>query len=226
MRLESRAPVFVKTDRLAERALGDRRSQPRLTCRYRLSRVWETRAGPTSSRGREAMLTDSYLRRGQPRPRAPLTRIFKREAQPMQSGWLRQFFGQHDAQCGHGAEADETAQVKGDDDVSRRHFVKTGFAASLAAGMAAGSVVAQTSPAQAQPVNPMGRNWWPSPWGPNDEKGAYSRQTPAKAMEAAGLIKPGRIYPLSQALEAGIPLFGARHISLTIPGGPTGGPVG
>ena len=30
---------------------------------------------------------------------------------------------------------------------------------------------------------------------------------------------------LSQALEVGIPLFGARHISLTIPGGPTGGPT-
>jgi kynurenine formamidase len=27
-------------------------------------------------------------------------------------------------------------------------------------------------------------------------------------------------------LEAGIPLFGARHVSITIPGGPTGGPFG
>ena len=145
----------------------------------------------------------------------------------MQSGWLRQFFHQHDAQCGHGVEAeDATAEGKATDDVSRRDFVKTGFAAGVAAGMAAGTVVAQTSPAQAQPVNPMGRNWWPSRWGPNDEKGAYNRQTPAKAMEAARLIKTGRIYNLSQALEVGIPLFGARHISLTIPGGPTGGPVG
>ena len=122
----------------------------------------------------------------------------------MQSGWLRQFFHQHDAQCGHGVEADATAEVKADDDVSRRDFVKTGFAAGVAAGMAAGTMVAQTSPAQAQPVNPMGRTWWPSPWGPTDEKGAYNRQTPAKAMEAARLVKTGRIYPLSQALEAGI----------------------
>ena len=145
----------------------------------------------------------------------------------MQSGWLRQFFHQHDAQCGHGVEAeDATAEGKATDDVSRRDFVKTGVAAGVAAGMAAGTVVAQTSSAQAQPVNPMGRNWWPSRWGPNDEKGAYNRQTPAKAMEAARLIKTGRIYPLSQALEVGIPLFGARHVSLTIPGGPTGGPFG
>ena len=144
----------------------------------------------------------------------------------MQSGWLRQFFHQHDAQCGHGVVADPTAEVKAEDDVSRRDFVKTGFAAGVAAGMAAGTVVAQTSPAAAQPANPMGRDWWPSRWGAADEKGAYNRQTPAKAMEAARLVKTGRIYPLSQALEVGIPLFGARHISLTIPGGPTGGPFG
>ncbi len=144
----------------------------------------------------------------------------------MQSGWLRQFFHQHDAQCGHGVVADPTAEVKTDEDVSRRDFVKTGFVAGVAAGVAAGTVVAQTSSAQAQPANPMGRNWWPSQWGAADEKGAYNRQTPAKAMEAARLIKTGRIYSLSQALEVGIPLFGARHVSLTIPGGPTGGPFG
>ena len=38
----------------------------------------------------------------------------------------------------------------------------------------------------------MGRDWWPSPWGADDEKGAYNRQTPAKAMEAARLIKTGQ----------------------------------
>jgi kynurenine formamidase len=145
----------------------------------------------------------------------------------MQSGWLQQFFHQHDAQCGHGVETDATAEVKDAEDVSRRDFVKTGFVAGVAAGVAAGAVVAQTRTAQAQtPANPMGRDWWPSPWGAADEKGAYNRQTPAKTMEAARLIKTGRIYPLSQVLETGIPLFGARHVSLTIPGGPTGGPFG
>ena len=114
------------------------------------------------------------------------------------------------------------------DDVSRRDFVKSSLAAGVAAGAAAGSVVAQTRPAEAQapPANPMGRNWWPSPWGPNDERGANNRMTPAKALEAARLIKTGRTYPLSQVLETGIPLFGARHVSITIPGGPTGGPFG
>jgi Putative cyclase len=148
----------------------------------------------------------------------------------MQSGWLQQFFHQHhDGQCQHGVSADAPdAEGKPDEDVSRRDFVKTGFVAGVAAGMAAGAVVAQTTTAQAQtaPANPRGRQWWPSEWGPNDERGATNRQTPAKAMEAARLIKTGKVYSLSQTLETGIPLFGARHVSLTIPGGPTGGPFG
>ena len=123
----------------------------------------------------------------------------------MQSGWLRQFFHQHDAQCGHGVEADATAEVKADDDVSRRDFVKTGVVAGVAAGMAAGTIVAQTSQAQAQPANPMGRDWWPSRWGAADEKGAYNRQTPAKAMEAARLIKTGKIYPAEPGARGGDP---------------------
>ena len=147
----------------------------------------------------------------------------------MQSGWLRQFFHTHDGRCQHVVEAEgPTTEARAEEDVSRRDFVKTGFVAGVAAGMAAGAVVAQTTPAQAQTpaANPMGRDWWPSPWGPADEKGAYNRQTAAKVMEATRLIKTGKIYPLSQVIEAGIPLFGARHASLTIPGGPTGGPFG
>jgi kynurenine formamidase len=143
----------------------------------------------------------------------------------MQPQWLRQYFHQHDAADGH-SETDEPVEARGEDGVSRRDFVKAGVVAGMAAGAAAGAVIAQTGPAEAQAPNPMGRNWWPSPWGPNDEKGAYNRITPAKVLEASRLIKTGRIYPLSQVLETGIPLFGARHISLTIPGGPTGGPFG
>src|SRR5262247_1471830 len=102
----------------------------------------------------------------------------------MQSGWLRQFFHQQDGRCEHADEKEAPAvDGTGTDDVTRRDFVKTGFAAGMAAGMAAGAVVAQTSPAQAQaPTNPMGKQWWPSPWGPEDERGATNRQTPAKAM--------------------------------------------
>ena len=70
----------------------------------------------------------------------------------MQPEWLRRYFQhEHDGHCGHQGEApspakDETAP----DGVSRRDFVKSSFVAGVAAGAAAGSMVAQTTPAQAQ----------------------------------------------------------------------------
>jgi kynurenine formamidase len=69
-------------------------------------------------------------------------------------------------------------------------------------------------------------DWWPSEWGPDDERGAANRITPQKVLEAISLIEEGRIYELGRVYEPGIPLFGNRHYSLTIPGSPTGGPIG
>ena len=43
-------------------------------------------------------------------------------------------------------------------------------------------------------------------------------------MAAAELIQTGKIYELGRPYEAGMPLFGQRTYSLTIPGAPTGGP--
>lgn len=68
--------------------------------------------------------------------------------------------------------------------------------------------------------------WWPSEWGPDDERGAANRLTPAKVLEAAALITAGRVYSLGRTYEPGMPLFGERHYSLTLPGAPTGGPLG
>jgi kynurenine formamidase len=65
-----------------------------------------------------------------------------------------------------------------------------------------------------------------SEWGPDDERGAINRITPQKVLEAAQLIKDGRIYELGRDYEPGMPLFPGRHYSLTIPGSPTGGPFG
>ena len=66
----------------------------------------------------------------------------------------------------------------------------------------------------------------PSEWGPQDERGAANRITPAKVLEAMQLVEEGRIYELGRDYEAGMPLFPGRHYSLTIPGSPTGGPFG
>jgi kynurenine formamidase len=68
--------------------------------------------------------------------------------------------------------------------------------------------------------------WWPSEWGPDDQRGAANRWTPEKVLEAKSLISKGDIIQLGRVYEHGMPIPGKRHYSLTIPGLPTGGPVG
>jgi kynurenine formamidase len=140
----------------------------------------------------------------------------------MQPGWLKEFWRKQEEP----AVSQDAAEEVPAGGVSRRSFVKRGVVGGVAAGLAAGQVVAQAQ-AQTTAPNPLSSgNWWPSPWGAQDQRGAGNRITPAKVLEAARLIKTGKIYPLGMVLEAGIPLFGARHLSITIPGGPTGGPFG
>jgi kynurenine formamidase len=73
---------------------------------------------------------------------------------------------------------------------------------------------------------PLDKPWWPSEWGAEDEKGASNRLTPERVLEAARLIREGKVYSLGRTYEPGMPSFGNRHFSLTIPGRPTGGPFG
>ncbi len=67
-------------------------------------------------------------------------------------------------------------------------------------------------------------DWYPSPWGPADQRGAANRITPEKVLEAKGLMTRGTVYQLGRAYEAAMPLFGTRHFSLRIP--QTYGPLG
>ena len=69
-----------------------------------------------------------------------------------------------------------------------------------------------------------GDDWYPSRWGADDERGAANRITPAKILEAATLIKEGKIYQLGRVYETGMPVFGTRHYSLRIPA--MSGPLG
>ena len=150
----------------------------------------------------------------------------------MQVEWLKRYMTQQHQGCQHehGTEAEGAAAEQEEGGVSRRDFVKTGFAAGMAAGMAAGHVIGQPGEAEADAHGQwdfvLGDQWWPSEWGPDDEAGASNRITPAKVLQAASLIRKGKIYRLGRVLEAGVPLFGARHVSITIPGAPTGGPFG
>jgi kynurenine formamidase len=76
------------------------------------------------------------------------------------------------------------------------------------------------------PETPIGPRWWPSEWGAGDQRGSANRITPKKIQEAGRLIRDGKMYSLGRLYEYGMPLFGKRHFSLTIPGSPTGGPDG
>lgn len=69
--------------------------------------------------------------------------------------------------------------------------------------------------------------WWPHPiWGADDEAGGSNWITPDLVLRAAKLVETGKVYELGQVYEQGMPLFGQRTYSLTIPGSPTGGPFG
>jgi len=47
---------------------------------------------------------------------------------------------------------------------------------------------------------PAGERWWPSEWGPDDQRGAANRWTPEKVLEAKSLIETGQIYQLGRAV--------------------------
>jgi kynurenine formamidase len=97
----------------------------------------------------------------------------------------------------------------------------------FAGGVLAGTVIlflfVGEATAQATPTS---EKWWPSEWGTNDQRGAMNRITPRKILQAASLIKEGKIYQLGRLYEVGMPLPGSRSFALTIPGMPTQGPSG
>ena len=69
--------------------------------------------------------------------------------------------------------------------------------------------------------------WWPHPiWGATEEAGSSNWITPELVLRAAQLVETGKVYELGQVYEHGMPLFGQRTYTMTIPGSPSGGPVG
>jgi kynurenine formamidase len=141
----------------------------------------------------------------------------------MQPGWLKEFWRSQE-------QTEQTSKAEDGEagGVSRRGFVASSLAAGVAAGVAAGQVAQAQAQTPAAAPNPLSSgNWWPSPWGAKDERGAHNRITPEKVKQAAALIKTGKMYPLGRVLEKGIPLFGERlGAHVVIPGSPTGGPFG
>jgi kynurenine formamidase len=99
----------------------------------------------------------------------------------------------------------------------------------LAAGLCLSALCQAPKKGQDQEENsetPIGPKWWPSKWGPEDQRGAANLLTPDKVREAKDCIKEGKVYQLGRLYEHGMPIPGKRHFSLTIPGLPTGKPSG
>lgn len=69
------------------------------------------------------------------------------------------------------------------------------------------------------------KDWTKSPFGAEDQAGRSNLMTPAKALEAAALMKTGNVVSLGRTYEAGMPLFGARAFALRGTGGLAGGPL-
>ncbi len=79
------------------------------------------------------------------------------------------------------------------------------------------SVVAASAAAQTRAQGP----WWPHPiWGKDDRAGGSNWITPEKIRASLQLVTTGRVYEIGQVYEAGMPLYGERSYTLTIPGGP------
>ena len=73
--------------------------------------------------------------------------------------------------------------------------------------------------------NPVDEPWWPSEFGANDEMGASQYITPQKRIEAAKLVKQGKMALLGMPYSNAMPLVPGRTFALSIPGAPTHGPL-
>ena len=133
------------------------------------------------------------------------------------------------------AVTEESQDGEGVTSQSRRTFIKTATVATGAAAVGAigGGVMHEldlVKPAHAAEGGiegtPIAGKWWPSRWGEGDQTGSTNHMTPEVALDAASLIKKGKVYSLGRVYEYGMPLFGQRVFALRIPGAPTGGAFG
>ena len=65
----------------------------------------------------------------------------------------------------------------------------------------------QIQPTETQDVTAP---WWPSMYGADDQAGALNQITPAKVLEAVGLVRQGRVYDLAHVLHQDVPAFPGR----------------
>ena len=119
--------------------------------------------------------------------------------------------------------APDKAQV-GEPDQRRGRFLEI---AALGAVISSNAMSSGEVHAAAPPDGwPMTQKWYPSRWGAGDQAGASNLMTSKKVLEAASLIKTGKVHSLGRVYEAGMPFFGTRGWNLKIPSAPFFGAAG
>ena len=93
-----------------------------------------------------------------------------------------------------------------------------GFRKLIAASAVAPLLMAGGAMAQNNPVN---EKWWPSELGANDEAGGTGYITPQKRIDAAKLVKKGKMALLGHPYSNHMPLVPGRTFALSIPSGGT-----
>ncbi len=73
-----------------------------------------------------------------------------------------------------------------------------------------------------------GSDWFPSRWGPDDEAGAANHMTPQRIMDAARLVKTGKVYELGIVVAPSTPAYPPRDCKVYVvqPGQQAGGSLG
>jgi kynurenine formamidase len=82
--------------------------------------------------------------------------------------------------------------------------------------------------AMANATGAAAQDWCKSKWGPDDEKGAANHLSPQLALEAAKLVRTGKVYQLGVETNSKTPAYPPRSFNLTIlqPGQTAGGSLG
>jgi len=92
-----------------------------------------------------------------------------------------------------------------------------GWCANEASRMRALAGEGSASSSEEAKETPIGPKWWPSRYGPDDQRGAANLMTAERALEAAKLIRTGQTYQLGRVYEREMPIFPHRTFRLTIP---------
>ena len=65
-------------------------------------------------------------------------------------------------------------------------------------------------------MSDVDERWWPSQFGPEDQRGMLNHITDTKRREALAMVRLGRLYDLGRVLDESVPVFPGRHFRQTL----------